>query len=431
MKLSEKVDATIAALLEKPVAVFGLGASGKAVIALLRKLEADFICFDEHLVDSDEPAFDDPERFGLVIFSPAFPDQHPWLQRAREAGCVTWSELEFAARFRDSPTYLVTGTNGKTTLVEFIAFALKRQGLPAMVAGDNHAPLSRLAIRPELDGTIAICEISPTHAKRLQAVKGEYIFWTNFFEDHLDKFDHLQAVFEAHWRLIEMNPEAPVYAGKSVVENARQWRPEEAGLLRSAPVERVRSWDLPDDSAFATTLHRDALAPLLRWWDDRGYAEVALKSSAANFETRAHRLHLLSRLGLVEFWNDSKSSNFAATLAALGNFDEPIVWIGGGALRRGDLATFARAAAPSIRFAVLFGEGGEALLPLLTKAGVKAEPVNSIGEAVRRAHQLASGRGRIVFSPGHSATDQFKSFVERGISFENAVIGLKHGGDPD
>jgi UDP-N-acetylmuramoylalanine--D-glutamate ligase len=430
MSLLESIPDHYRPLLERPVGIFGAGASGQAAAQLLHKIGVRCSVYDERTGEegSVSYAFTQKEaaQHGLVIHSPAFRHDHPWLSIAEAAGCRVVSEIDFAQQFRSGPTLVVTGTNGKTTLQEFITFSLKRSGISAVGAGQNQYPLSRLAVRPELDGVTAVCEIGLPYAAPLKEFRFDAIFWTNFHEDHVDGDVSRKGLFEQLLRLSNLSPEAGLYFGDSVFEAAAAFgleMPERAKPL--APGE-YPGWDLPDRSAFATNIHRQALALFRRYWLDKGYSDSLLKSAAESFEVRAHRLHLLSVIGKTQFWNDSNAGNFAATEAALANFKQPVVWIGGGHYRGGDLDAFVGSMKASLRGAVVTGDVRERLLPVLREKGIPCTEAVDLKRAVESAFNMAKGEVPVVFSPGFIAGEEYGDFIERGICYENAVLGLKH-----
>src|SRR5580692_10037228 len=128
--------------LARPVAVFGSGVSGEGAVALLSKLGARATLYDRKGLEFT------PERargHGLVVFSPGFALLHPWLETARKSGCICMAEIDFASLFWRGRIVAVTGTNGKTTLTEFLAHALRAAGRDARVAGNIGTALSRVA----------------------------------------------------------------------------------------------------------------------------------------------------------------------------------------------------------------------------------------------------------------------------------------------
>ncbi|MCC6416241.1 MAG: UDP-N-acetylmuramoylalanine--D-glutamate ligase, partial [Opitutaceae bacterium] len=127
--------------LARPTAVFGEGVSGQGVLALLRRLGLPGVCYDERGV-----AFT-AERAAahrLVVFSPGFAADHAWHRLARERGLLCLGEMDFAALFWKGRAIAITGTNGKTTLTEFLTHALRQEWEQAHAVGNIGRPLARL-----------------------------------------------------------------------------------------------------------------------------------------------------------------------------------------------------------------------------------------------------------------------------------------------
>jgi UDP-N-acetylmuramoylalanine--D-glutamate ligase len=135
----------------------------------------------------------------------------------------------------------------------------------------------------------------------------------------------------------------------------------------------------------------------------------------------------VTELDGVGFWNDSKGTNFHATLAALETFTGPVVWIGGGKSKGGDIETFAGRVAARVREAFLIGETAGVLARVFHQRGVPATVCDSLREAVERAHQGArqSTPCGVLFSPGFASFDMFHDYAERGLAFEQVVLSLK------
>ncbi|MGA1204333.1 MAG: Mur ligase family protein [Opitutales bacterium] len=430
MSLRENIPSHYLDLLEEPVAVFGHGAGGQASAALLRRLGAKCVCYDERVGEDTEVLHEftskTARKHRLVVHSPAFRVDHPWIELALGQGCYVVSEIDFSQQFRNGPTVVVTGTNGKTTLQEFITFCLKRIGVSAVAVGQNGYPLSRLAVHPELDGVTAVCELGPSYIRPLKEFRFDSLFWTNFHEDHLTDRSEIRKAFEGFRRLVNLCRNGQLYAGESVIRVAAELGCPMPESVRTARPEDYPDWDLPPSSAFATSIHRPALALFRRYWMDRGYADSLLKSAAEHFEVRAHRLHKVTRIGKTDFWNDANSGNFAAALAAMDNFETPVVWIGGGNYRGGDLGEFLGHLQGKLRGAVITGNAAWHLLPVLEDKKVPCRGVLNLRQAVEAAFDLAAGEVPVVYSPGFLPGEEYGDHVERGICFENAVLGLKH-----
>src|ERR1700691_5120636 len=163
--------------LARPVAVFGAGVSGDGAVALLSKLGARATVYDRKGLEFT------PERargHGLVVFSPGFSLLHPWLEAARKSGCICMAEIDFASVFWHGRIVAVTGTNGKTTLTEFIAHALAGLGQEAVPTGNIGSSFSQLAAETEGGAAqaVAVCEVSSFQAETLRYFHAEAALWT-------------------------------------------------------------------------------------------------------------------------------------------------------------------------------------------------------------------------------------------------------------
>jgi UDP-N-acetylmuramoylalanine--D-glutamate ligase len=414
----------IAARLARPVAVFGAGVSGQGVRVLLAALGARGVVYDEKAPDA-VAAFTRAEAatHGLVVFSPGFPPGHPWLAAARAAGCACLGELDFASLFWRGELVAITGTNGKTTLTEFLAHALNAVGRRAAVTGNVGYPFSRFVVEQAGKADIAVCEVSSFQAETLEHLRPTAALWTNFAEDHLERHPGMDAYFAAKWRLIERTPPGAVFAGSSVQDQAKQTgRTLPAGAGRAA---EGRPADARlQGTVFASYPQHENFLLAAAWWRHAGLAEEALFAAARTFRVGDHRLARVGEKGGVTFWNDSKATNFHAVEAALGNFPAPVLWIGGGKAKGGDLAGFVRRIAGKIRHAFLIGETQPVLATFCRAFSVAATPCASLEEAVRRAFAVAGPGDHVVLSPGFASFDMFRGYDDRGRQFEALVENL-------
>ena len=133
-----------------------------------------------------------------------------------------------------------------------------------------------------------------------------------------------------------------------------------------------------------------------------------------------HRLELVAELGGVEYVNDSKATNVAATLRALAAYeDEPVRLILGGSRKGEDFAPLAAALGPNVRAVYVIGETANELaraIPDTIRAG-------DLATAVERAATAAQPEV-VLLSPACASYDQFRDFEERGEEFKRLVANL-------
>ncbi|MDP0495143.1 MAG: UDP-N-acetylmuramoyl-L-alanine--D-glutamate ligase [Verrucomicrobiota bacterium JB024] len=413
-------------LLDRPAAIFGSGVSGRAAGDLLRSRGRLFEVYDERGGQYAHRQFGAKEaaRHGLVVHSPGFAPSHPWFEAARKAGCMILGELDFASLYWGGGCIAVTGTNGKTTVTEFLAYAFKRAGQKAVAVGNIGYPMSRLFELSNHEGAVAVCEVSSFQSENLKYFRPQSLIWTNFDEDHLDRYATQKEYFDAKWRLVEQLSRPSMVVGESVA----RWA-EKFGKKLPPFCKVVRREDPiggpPASSPFLSYPQQENYRLVRAFWEKESMPVHTLESAASQFRLPRHRLQKVAEWGGVAFWNDSKATNFASALAALKTFQEPVVWIGGGKTKGGDIPAFVREVAPQISSAVLLGETAPALAELLAAQGVPCQVCKTLPETVTAATDQAKGRGVVLLSPGFSSLDMFESYTQRGFAFEQAVLSLK------
>ncbi len=414
----------IAVLLQRPVAIFGGGVSGRGVVSLLASIGGSGCVYDEKAADAEnEFTVEQARRHGLVVFSPGFAPEHLWLETARAAGCICLGELDFASLFWQGEVLAITGTNGKTTLTEFLTHALNLSGRRAHMTGNIGYPFSRLVIEQTGRVDIAVCEVSSFQAETLQYLRPTATFWTNFAEDHLERHPGLAAYFNAKWQLVARTPAAAVFVGSSVqkfaAESGRDL-PESACVASEGQPVIARL----AGTVFGAYPQLENFLLALAWWRQAGLPEEKLYAAARSFRLGAHRLAKVGERHGVTFWNDSKATNFHAAEAALATFAAPVLWIGGGKAKGGDLAGFVARIATRIRHAFLIGETQPVLAGFCRAQQVPFTPCGNLEEAVKSALARAVSGDHILLSPGFASFDMFRGYDDRGRQFESIVEKL-------
>ena len=117
--------------LRSPIAILGAGVSGRAADRLIRDLGGTSVVYDEFHADFPDFTEENAARHELVIVSPGFSQDHPWVKMGRFHSCEVIGELDLASLLWKGKVVAVTGTNGKSTLVEFIAHSLRYAGFDA------------------------------------------------------------------------------------------------------------------------------------------------------------------------------------------------------------------------------------------------------------------------------------------------------------
>ncbi len=407
--------------LERPAVVLGRGVSGRAAGEVLRSLGVFHAILDE--AGGDTFTMAQAERLGLVIYSPGFPRDHPWMKIAREAGCLCLTEIDFAAAFLPGAVIAITGTNGKTTTTELLTEAFKASGTQAVAAGNIGHPLSKVVALPRAKTRLVVCEVSSFQAEDLAYFKPAALLWTNFSPDHLDRYDSLKDYFAAKWQLINNLIRPRLFVGPTVAEAAKLYGYELPSYTKivdfDEPVELALA-----QTVFANNPQRENYLLARAYWREEGLPAEALIQGAFNLPVSPHRLREIRRIGGVAFWNDSKATNFCSALAALAAFDRPVLWVGGGSSKGGDVRHFAEMIAPYIKEAFLIGDTAPSMCEFLKNNNKGARVFESMKIAVETAYQAAQAGDIVLLSPGFASFGLFKNYADRGNLFIEAVLSL-------
>lgn len=411
--------------LDAPVAIFGRASSGQAASALLEGFGAECHVFDERAESPSMKSFgvEEAQRYKLVVCSPGFASDHPWLIAARDAGCEIVPELDLGGSLWNGPIVVITGTNGKTTLTEFLTAAFNSAGIDAYACGNIGRPISSLIADDFNREAIAVCEVSSFQAELTKRLHADSLLWTNFDEDHLDRHKSLQSYFQSKYSLVKCLRGGTFLYDGSVMRSA-----EEYGC--DVPVDGLVEQGIsPAELGVAGTifetfpeLNTYLIARAL--WSRMGLDEGELIEAANNFQKSPHRMELIENRNGVSYWDDSKSTNFHAVYGALERFENPVIWIGGGKHKGGDLPRFVANLSPRIHSAHLIGETSIKLAPAFEEHGVSVRVYEDLEEAVAGASAVAESGSNILLSPGFASLDMFDGYSQRGEAFRRAISHL-------
>jgi UDP-N-acetylmuramoylalanine--D-glutamate ligase len=412
-------------LLRRPAAVFGQGVSGRAAAGLLGALGAEVAVYDRAAARPEHRSFgsDEARRHGLVVVSPGFAAGHEWLRAARAAECEILGELDLGALAWPGEIAAVTGTNGKTTLTEFLAHALRRAGRDARAVGNIGDAFCDAWRRPATRSSIAVCEVSSFQAEIMSRFEASACLWTNFAEDHLERHGSLEAYFRAKLQLVRRSLGRNVFLGPAVADYARRFGQDlPAGAL--VPFESQEIEAAVAGSVFGRLPQRENYLLARALWRALDLPAPVLAEAAASFRLGPHRLARVGEVRGVAFWNDSKATNFHAVEAALAGFERPVLWIGGGRAKGGDIPAFVARIAPRVQRAFVIGETRDALAGALRSHGVPVAVCETLRESVERALSEAASGDTVLLGPAFASFDMFRGYDDRGRCFESIVAEL-------
>ena len=408
--------------LDSQVAILGSGKSGIGVKTLIEKLGGNPLLYDEGEHVGEERLFDDSsaKAAGLVVCSPGFQYDHVWIELARQNGCRVIPEFDLGASLWQGPLIAVTGTNGKTTLTSFLHEAFSHVGIESFAVGNIGKPLCELLAEDCNPEAIAVCEISSFQSEQTRELKADHVLWTNFDEDHLDRHGSMPAYFRSKYRLVANARNDSLFVDSSVYDYG-------VGIGLDLPKAAIVTSNHSAaelglrGSVFETEPEKSTYLMARALWLSLELDESLLVKAAHLFEKAPHRMQYLGEKNGIRFWDDSKATNFHAVLGGLKRFEKPVVWLGGGESKGGDIEDFARRIAPKLKYASLIGKTAIQLSKALNRDRIETTIHDSLEEAVTKAFAIAALEDNIVFSPGFASFDMFENYVQRGEAFRKAI----------
>lgn len=411
------------------VGIFGFGESGRAAFKLLGSVGVPSIVFDENKGE----IFNEKKSLGckVIVLSPGFSQMHPWVQVAKKMRCLLISELDLASFLWKGSLIAVTGTNGKSTLVAFLAQALKALGKEVFACGNSNIPFSTIALNEHTRSSIAVCEVSSFQAEAIKYFSPHALLWTNLTEDHLDRHLTMENYLKAKWNLVTQLKKKGLFIKGTKIPCQAQVKIHPTAkvfTLGLGEVKRIGE-KLATKSLFKSVPQNENFSLAYTYFEAEGYDKAILLKVANRFKALPHRLERVTEFRNINFWNDSKATNFGSVLEALRRFEKPVYWIGGGKLKGGDIENFVKGVLPYVRTVFLIGESGPILQRLFLARGHRAFYCENLESAIKKALKESKNSvnnvSDIVFSPGFSSLDCYANFQARGNNFKKIVLRLK------
>ena len=454
----------VTSLAGKRVAVFGLGASGRASVAALEAGGAEVAAWDDNseslkaAEDAGIKTLDlrnaDWPDFACLEVAPGVPLTHPephWtVKRAQAAGIEIIGDIELFCRERrvhapQAPFVAITGTNGKSTTTALVAHLLGVASRDVQLGGNIGTAI--LSLDPPGSGRYHVVECSSYQIDLTPSLDPSLGVLLNITPDHLDRHGTFDAYAEIKTRLVANAGVAVIavddnrcqavadrleQAGSTVVRFSAR-RPLADGVYAAKGALLVA-----EDGAARQIASLGEIATLRGQHNAQNAAAAVAVSLALGLDDKTiaaglksfpglpHRMEEVGRRGRVLFINDSKATNADAAAKALACF-EPIYWIAGGRSKEGGISSLG-SFFPRIAKAYLVGDAADEFAAALGEA-VRYEIWQTLDQATAAAAADArrdtAAEPVVLLSPACASFDQFANFERRGEAFRTAVATLE------
>jgi len=432
------------------IAVLGAGLSGSAAALLLRSEGAQVTVLDsaeeKNLLKSTidnlraqgmsviygAAADEDSSAYQMAILSPGIDPASPLTRNFLSRGIEVISELELGWRSCETPVIAVTGTNGKTTTTELLAQILNACGQRTIACGNIGKPLSEVA-RERQPFDVLTVEVSSFQLEAIETFHPSISLWLNFAPDHLDRYRSVADYRAAKLRIFENQTETDV----AVVNGIEKFPAICPRKITFSAYSNQADFQLSDgaivyqnqavlrlsDTKLRGLHNFENLMATLAAGMARGLSFKEMVPPLCEYEPRPHRCEFVREVSGVEYVNDSKATNLDAVDKALRAQSKPVILIAGGKDKGFSFDPLRSLVKEKVRSTILIGEMADSIRRSWSGA-VECEIANSLADAVERAHASARPGEVVLFSPGTSSFDMFKSYADRGDQFRALVRAL-------
>jgi len=455
----------------KTVLVLGMGETGLSMVKWLARQGATVRAADSRMepphwkeIMETHPAvkvykgkfeskiFDGIE---MIAMSPGVPLADPFVQQAVQRGIpvigdmvlFTWA-LEQSGMAKPK-VVAITGSNGKTTVTAMVGAMLKKSGWNVEVAG-NIGPAVLNALMQQVDAgnwpQAWVLETSSFQLETTHNLNADVATVLNLSEDDLDRYTSMQdyASAKAKVFLHEKGGEgiqvlnrndpgvcAMALAGRKKITFGLDESPTQTdfGIMHDGDDLWLVEGDLQlmkTSELVVNGLHNaiNALAALAMC-RALGVSMDPLLSALREFRGLPHRMEKVAAFNGVTFYDDSKSTNVGATVAALNGMKQNVILIAGGDGKGQDFSHMKQAVANNARAVVLIGRDAGIIAGELKDCGVPLHFAVTMEEAMQKSFLLAQAGDVVLLSPACASFDMFRNYIHRAEVFIAAVRDIE------
>jgi UDP-N-acetylmuramoylalanine--D-glutamate ligase len=433
-----------------------MGRSGAAAAALLSSRGYTVIGFDSsaeavptrHMARlfTGDPREELLRSVDFIAASPGIPMNAAIYSMARDLGIQVVPEVELGCAAAAGEVLGVTGSNGKTTTVEWLAHVLRgAEGYAGSVASGNNGYAMCTAVMDNPRCPAFALELSSYQLEAIQDLRALSAAVLNLTPDHLERHGTMENYAAAKARIFMnqlpedtgvLNGDDPLLRAmeKTVRGNlltfSMRARVKRGAWLTPEGAIRTRITDKEEHLLYSKELgipgaHNIANALAVACMAmSRGVSPEETARGLRTFRGVPHRIEPLGTAAGLNWVNDSKSTNVDSLKVALESFSGKVILLAGGLAKESDYSVLAPLLSERVEFAVLFGSAADSLARQWNGAARLIQE-SDLQEAVSAVLREASPGDTVLLSPGCASFDQYMNFEERGEHFRRIVEGLR------
>lgn len=405
--------------------LLGLGVSNSSIKSYFDKNKIEYDIYDSNKnINLNE--------YEMVIKSNGFKNDYPLLIEARLNHIMVYNDLSLFVQYKKDSynSILVTGSNGKTTIVSLLEEVINN----GKAIGNNGLPFFDYID----ENYNYILEVSSFMLETAKNVSFKFNVITNLFITHLEHHGSFMNYIKSKCSFLKhIKKDSFLIYNYDDVLLRRIVNNYECKKVSFSRNNKLCDLFICDNYIY---YHNNKLLSIenlnligehnlynimsvlgvLMNYDDKkdNYLDII-----KNFKGVKHRIELISD-GKVKIYNDSKSTNYNALRVSLDCFKNKRVLLIVGGKKREENLDIIKDSLKQIYLVYAFGENKDNMKSFFKKEGIKCKTFTDLNHLVNDLPINDENIDVILFSPASTSFDLYNNFEERGIHFKRLINKL-------
>ncbi len=428
---------------------FGIGKTNIELLSLLSGSGAEIALRSDEKVNSDMLPADlnisaifegaestDAITEDVLFFSPSVRRDRAQFLCALGRGTALTSDVEFFLSHNDSPLFLVTGSDGKTTTAILAERMLKTRGNAIAIGNVGRAATPFLEEKNTsfvLEASSFMLEYARPKSERavITSLTPDHLLWHGGYDNY--KQTKMKALDCAKERVATLDsPDLQEFIGKekffaitsTTLSTKAMIRSHEAdyyysledGYITENGHRLIKLSDLKKREDFNIRNYLSALALTKSFGDEDKSLEII-----SDFSGIEHRGEIFLERRGVRFINSSIDTSPQRAATTINGLDGELILLLGGRDKGLDFSPLIKALRWRVKTVLLFGESGEKIAEAIPDI-INKKVFRYLDFATEYAMKIAEAGDTVLLSPAATSYDEFQDFEQRGRFFKNTVL---------
>jgi len=428
--------------------VFLSDSSSDSNLTYLNKYELNKYKFEFEFEKHSDKVFD----CDILIKSPGIPPESEIIKKFKKKNIKIVSEVEAASWFCQSPIIAITGTNGKTTTTVLTGEIFKNAGFDVKVCGNIGFAFSEVinSLNPD---SVVILEVSSFQLFDTADFKPNAGIILNLTPDHIDWHGSIENYFNSKLNINRNQKEKDYFifnydddylrnhlfekelSGKVSTFGYDNSTDESGKITRKCFVDNgniIYSDFKNNISSEIIEVHNIRIKGKHNVYNSMSAVLAAkcfniqdsvIAKTLSEFKGVEHRIESVREKNGVEFFNDSKATNFDSTYVALESFPGNIILIMGGKKGSNNFNLIEKHVRDRVKRIIAIGQIKNEIYNYFSEI-VAVSICDTLEDEVIESFRGAKKGDKVLFSPAYKSFDMFDNFEHRGKEFKKYVNKL-------